>query len=194
MLYQLFTVLFSLVIISSLAISQEAPDMEKMMKLWEDMATPGDAHKKLDLFTGTWETSSKIWMGPGEPMVTKGSATISWALNGLFQKQEYSGEMMGKPMNGIGYTGYDIYNKKYIAFWIDNSSSAFFSMEGTFDPSGKVLSLYGKMDDFMTGEHGKNIAYVMRIVDNDKFIFEMHDLAMGVENNLTGEITYTRKK
>lgn len=133
-------------------------------------------------------------MGPGEPMESRGSATISWTLNGLFQKQEFSGEMMGKPMNGIGYTGYDIYNKKYLSLWIDNSSSAFFTMEGNFDPSGKVLTLCGKMDDFTTGERDRNIAYVLRIVTNDQFVFEMHDLAMGGENNMTGEITYTRKK
>ena len=52
-------------------------DMEACMKA----ATPGEAHRKLDQFTGTWKAATKHWMQPGaEPVVGKGTMTNTWIL------------------------------------------------------------------------------------------------------------------
>ncbi|MBI4548727.1 MAG: DUF1579 domain-containing protein [Ignavibacteriae bacterium] len=183
---------------ASLLIAQDkkqAPNVEEMMKKWEEVAAPGENHKKLNDFVGSWETATSMWMeGPQKPpMVSKGTATMRWTLDGRFLYQEASGEMMGKPFSGMGFTGYNNVNKRYEMFWIDNSSTAMFTGDGTFDQSGKVLTLYGKMDDPTTGEHGKNIKYVLRVVDKDKHIFEFHD-PVYEPNTKMGEIVYTRKK
>ena len=82
---------------------------------------------------------------------------------------------MGMPVNGIGYTGYDNMNKKYTMLWIDNSSTAMFLADGNFDQTGNVLTMYGKMDEPTTDEYGKNVRYVIRIIDHNKFVFEIHD-------------------
>ena len=49
------------------------------------------------------------------------------------------------------------------------------------------------MDDPMTGEHGKNVIYVLRMIDKDKYIFEFRD-PVYEPNTKMGEIVYTRKK
>jgi hypothetical protein len=67
-------------------------------------------------------------------------------------------------------------------------------MEGTFDRSGKVLTMYGKMNEWMTGELGKTVKYVTRVVSKDKHVFEIHDLSIGEPNTKVIEVTYTRKK
>ena len=69
-----------------------------------------------------------------------------------------------------------------------------YNSEGGFDQSGKVLTTYGKMDEPMTGEHDKNVKYVTRIISPDKFVFEVHDFAMGESNTKVVEVKYTRKK
>lgn len=79
--------------------------------------------------------------------------------------------MMGRPMSGIGFTGYDNLNKKFISFWIGDMSTAMYNSEGGFDQTGKVLTTYGKMDEPMTGKHDKNVKYVWRSVSADKLIF-----------------------
>ena len=56
------------------------------------------------------------------------------------------------------------------------------------------LTMYGKMDEPGTGEHGKNIKYVTRLLGRDKQVFEVHDLAIGEPNTKVMEMTYTRKK
>ncbi len=172
------------------------PNMEEMMKKWMEVITPSENHKRLDGFAGSWETATTIWMqGPGNPpTVTKGTAEIKWILGGRYLQQEIKGEMMGKPLNGVGFTGYDNFNKKYVSFWIDDMSTAMLVSEGGFDQFGKVLTTYGKMDEPMTGEHDKNVKYVSRFAGPDKFIFEIHDLAIGEPNTQVVEVTYTRKK
>jgi hypothetical protein len=175
--------------------AQQSPNQEEMMKKWAAMAMPTDAHKKLDDLVGTWDLEVKTWMnGPaGTPTITKGSSTYAWVLGGRFLRQDMKGEMMGMPLEGIGYTGYDNYNKKYLEFWIDNSSTAMFTASGFVDQSGKVFTFYGTMDEWMTGENGKPVKYVARILSKDKNVFEIHDLAIGGADTKVVEMTYTRK-
>jgi hypothetical protein len=158
-------------------------------------ATPGEAHKKLNNMVGSWETSTSMWMAPGQPSeVTKGTAEMKWVLDGRFVLQEYHGEMMGRPMSGMGLTGYDNLNKKYVGVWMDNMGTAMSTMSGNFDRSEKVLTLYGTMDEPTTGEYGKYVKYVTRVLDKDKFVFEIHDLSLAEPNTKVVEVTYVRKK
>ena len=106
----------------------------------------------------------------------------------------FTGELMGTPLSGIGYTGYDIYNKKYVGFWIDNSSTAMFTMEGAFDQSAHTLTMYGKVDEWMTGERDKNVKYVFRFQGADSFVFEVHDLSVAGAGGMMMEIVYRRAK
>lgn len=168
--------------------------MEAMVKLWKEVATPGEAHQRLNDWVGSWTTETKMWMSPENPTITKGSAEIKWVLGGRFLQQEFTGELMGQPMSGIGYTGYDNYSKKYVGFWVDNTATAVFTMEGLFDQGGKNLIMYGKMDEWMTGERDKNVKYIARYGGPERMIFEIHDLGIGEDNTKVVEIVYTRKK
>jgi len=69
-----------------------------------------------------------------------------------------------------------------------------YTMEGSANAAGTVFTFYGKSDEPMTGEHGKTIKYVLRIVNNDKHIFEIHDLSIEEPNTKVMEMVYTRKK
>ncbi len=175
---------------------QASPDEQEMMKKWEQVSTPGEAQKKLGDLEGTWDVEMSIWMGGPEhnPTVTHGAAVNSWVLGGRYLRQEYKGEMMGMPFEGIGYTGYDNYNKKYVGFWIDNSTTQMATMSGLTDRSGRVFTFYGTMDEWMTGENGKAVKYVTRIVNKDKHIFEVYDLGIDGPNQRVMEAVYTRKK
>jgi hypothetical protein len=175
---------------------QQSPESQEMMKKWMEAMTPGDNHKKLDAFVGSWDVEESLWMAapPAPPTISKGSAVIKWALDGRFIEQELDGQMMGMPMHGIGFTGYDNLNKCFVSFWIDNTSTAMATASGTFNQDGTVLTTYGKMDEPMTGEHGKNIKYIWKIINKDKNVFEIHDLVIGEPNTKVVEVVYTRKK
>ncbi len=171
--------------------------MDPMMAKWKELSTPGEAHKKLSDFAGVWETETRMWMGgegSGQPAVTKGKSEHKMILGGRFLLQEFKGEMMGMPMTGWGLTGYDNYAKKYIGIWVDDMSTVLATMEGTMDKSGTVLTMFGKMDEWMTGELGKTVKYVTRFISKDRHVFEIHDMSIGEPNTKVIEVTYMRKK
>jgi hypothetical protein len=171
------------------------PSQEEMMKRWQEAMTPGDAHKKLEDLVGSWDAEVKSWMnGPkGEPTISKATSEHKMALGGRFLQQDVTGEMMGQPFAGVGYTGYDKMKKKYVAVWMDNFGTMISTMEGTMDKEGTTLTTWGKMDEPMTGERDKKVKYVTRIIDKDKLIFEMYDLSTWGGKNPVMQITYTRK-
>jgi hypothetical protein len=169
-------------------------DKEAMMKIWQEVATPGEPHKFLSQSVGTWETASKAWMDPSQPPEeSKGTTKFTMILGGRFLQQEATGQMMGQPFKGIGIVGYDNFRKKYTMIWIDDAGTALYTAEGTADPTGKTITFLGKMDDPLTGEKDKTVKYVSKMIDQDKQVFEMYAMEGGKEMK-TMEMTYTRKK
>lgn len=169
------------------------PKMEEMMKKAEELGKPSDAHKALEAFVGDWEVEAKCWMAPdAAPQVSKGTAKSTWIMSGRYIQEEFKGEMMGKPFNGMGITGYDNMQQKYKSIWLDDMSTAIMASEGTAEDGGKVLTFTSKMDCPMTGEKGLPVKQVIRVISNDKHTFEMYDLRK-TDNNKTMELTYTRK-
>lgn len=169
------------------------PKMEEMMKKAEAAGTPGAAHKALEPLVGDWNAEVKVWMAPdGPPTVTKATAKSTWAMNGRFVQQEFNGEFMGKPFRGLSFTGYDNARKQYNNVWLDDMHTSLFTSEGGGENSGKVITLEGKYDCPMTGEKDKASKQVIRIINHDKHIYEMHDPGKGAHSK-TMEITYSRK-
>jgi hypothetical protein len=172
------------------------PSQEEIMKRWEAFATPGDPHKWMASMAGNWNMESKWFMaGPGsEPSVSTGTVVYSMILGGRYLKQEATGTMMGMPFEGVGINGYDNFKKKFVGTWIDNMGTAISAMEGTVDASGKVLTMWGTMDEPTTGEKNKKVKYVMTSVNADKHTFEIYDVTTYGEKAPVAVMTYTRKK
>jgi hypothetical protein len=176
--------------------AKKMPSEEEMMKRWQGTMTPGVQHKMLEECAGTWVAEIKMWMkGPsGEPMVLKGTSENKMVLGGRYLQQDVTSEMMGQPFVGTGFTGYDNFNKKYVGFWIDNMGTGMSTMDGVLDKGGKSVTMWGKMDDPMTGEKGKKVKYVTRFIDKDTQVFETYDVSAYGDKKPTMLITYKRKK
>jgi len=169
------------------------PKMEEMMKKAEAASTPGPAHQALDPLFGNWNAEVKMWMAPdGPPMTSKGTSKNTWALKGRYVQQEFSGDFLGKPFQGIGFTGYDNVRQKYRSVWLDDMSTSMVTSEGDADAGAKVIKFGGNYACAMTGEKNKETTQIYRILSRDKHVFEMHDPARGA-NSKAMEITYTRK-
>jgi len=172
---------------------EEARMMQEMMAKWQEIATPGEMHTRLSALEGVWDTESRIMMGE-DPQISRGTAEYLWIMGGRYLRQDFRGEMMGRPMNGMSLTGYDNHAKKYVGIWIDDAGTGIATMDGHMNQDGSVLTMFGKMDEWTTGEIGKTVKYVTRILDQDKHVFEIHDMAIGEPNTKVMEITYTRRK
>lgn len=51
---------------------------------------------------------------------------MKMVLDGRFPYQEFNGQMMGQPYNGIGMDGYDNITKKYVTAWFDTMRHGYF--------------------------------------------------------------------
>jgi len=148
-------------------------EQKAMMEAWAKFATPGEGHKALAGMAGTWDAEVTSWMEPGQPPTkSKGTSENRMVLGGRWVESKFTSEMMGQPFEGLGYTGYDNYKKKYIGTWQDNMSTAVMLSEGTFDAAGKVMTSTSTMDDPMTGKTS-TIKMTTTIESPDHHVFEM---------------------
>ena len=158
--------------------------------------TPGEPHRLLQRFVGTWDIVGRMWMeGPAGPVSeSRGVVETRWLMPGRWVMDDVKTEMMGMPFQGFGISGYDNVKKKYVGVWVDGMSTALLTMEGNFDREGKTLALFGTANDPATGEHDKLMGYLTHLVDDDHHVFEIRDYSLRPEGVKTMELEYTRRK
>ena len=102
--------------------------------------------------------------------------------------------MMGMHFEGRGITGFDNFKKKFLSVWMDSNNTAMYSAEGMLDQTGRVVTFYGRMDEWMTDEHDKTVMYRHRVIDENTFVFEVHDLGIVPGETKVIEMEYRRRK
>src|SRR5437016_4784330 len=110
--------------------------------------TPGPEHKFLKTREGTWETTLKA----GD-MEFKGMVTFKMELGGLWLVGSLESDLGGQKFYGKSLATYDAKKNKYIEVWFDSMSTMPLTMEGTYDPAKKQLTMVGEgpgMDGKMT--------------------------------------------
>jgi hypothetical protein len=166
---------------------------DAMMAAMMKYATPSDEHKALNPLVGSWKTTMKAWMGPGEPQVSEGTCDRAWAMGGRYLIANYKGDFGGMPFEGMEVLAYDRMKQQYTGTWIDNMGTAIsLSQGGKMDPTTKTLTLLSKTPDPMTGAE-LAIRNVTSIVDDNTHTFSMYATRDGKENKEM-EITFTRRK
>jgi hypothetical protein len=171
-----------------------APSPDEMMKAWAAAATPGEAHKKLEPFVGSFTVATKMWMDPAKPPdVSSGTAESKWVLGGRYVEERVEGTSMGQPFAGIGYTGYDNYKKQYVGTWMDSMGTMIMSSSGAADASGKTFTSWSTIDDVIMKKAVK-VKGVMTVVDADHHTYEMWGTAPDGKMFKSLEVQYTRKK
>jgi len=183
---------------TSQGVTQEQPSEEEMaegMKRWMEMSQPGPMHDLLKKQVGSWTTVSKMWMGgPGSPpMEATGTAEFHEILGGRFVQGTQGGDMMGQPFEGFSIAGYDNFRKRFVTLWMDTWGTGVFTLYGHKDREGKVITMYGQMDEIMTGEIGKMARFVTRWIDDDNFVIDAYDIALADDAKVM-EIAYKRVK
>lgn len=150
-------------------------------------------HKRLEPFVGTFRAEVKLWMGPGEPMVSTGTMVNTFDLGGLFLAQTYTGDPSDGPFGefaGRGFWGYNIGTNKYEGFWIDTASPVMQNDTGTVD--GNVWTMIGQITDPQT-RRPMNKKSIITLQDNDHHLMEMFFEGPDGGEVKGMEIRYTRQ-
>lgn len=169
------------------------PEQQAAMEAWMKAATPGEAHKALEPTIGSWNVTSTSWETPTAPAQQGvGTSENTWVLGGRFVRQDFQGEFGGMKFQGLGYTGYDNFKKKYVGTWMDTMGTMMMTMIGTVDASGKVFTGTSTIDDVVTGKPMK-VRSVTRILDANKHVMEMFGPDPSGKEFKMMELVYTRK-
>ena len=172
----------------------KAPSEAEMMKAWVDYATPGEPHKLLARYEGTWKAVVKSWGDPSKPPeVSEGTMESRMVLGGRYLADRYEGTAMGQPVTGIGMTGYENYRKHFFGTWFDSMGTGFMSTTGTLDASGKVMTSWGTMDD-PAAKKSVKVKIVGTWIDDDFHRFEMFTPGPNGKLVKSLEMLYQRQK
>jgi len=167
-------------------------EMDSMCAVYEELATPGAPHKLLAEMAGKWSVKSRWWMDPGAPpMESAGISEQKMTLDGRFLQQDFSGEMMGSPFAGIGFTGYNNHTGRYVSTWMDSMGTGIYYFEGSAGPDGKTITQTCDYDDPIRGP--LRWRSVTRFVDHNMLEFEMYTADSTGKEGKMGEMTYIRK-
>jgi hypothetical protein len=170
-----------------------AADKEPSLEEYAKAGQPGPEHKKLEPFVGSWTFTMKMWMDPSKPpMEGKGTAESKWILGGRYVHQEVQSESFGDKFTGVGVSGYDNAQGKYVMGWIDSMSTGIETMTGTLDKDGKGFTWTAERLDPVTKKKIK-VKDVIKVESNDKHTLESYR-DMDGKDVKTMEIVYTRKK
>lgn len=173
---------------------QTEQDQQKMMEAYMKIMAVNENHAYLKNFLGEWDVSTKAWMQPGtEPVVSQNSSTARMIMGGRFLKIEFTGEMFGQPFEGLQIVGFDNFQKKYMTFWIDSSSTAFYLLSGTRDESANVITDTGDWTDPMTGGT-IGVRAVTKLISEDEYVYEMYMIGPDGNEFKTLENRAVRKK
>ncbi len=196
----MFVVLASLGISSAYTSAGDKKDQKKspadaaqaaMMEAYMKLAAPGEHHDHLKALAGTWKTTTKWWMGPGEPDVSQGVSKNSWILGGRFLQTDFKTTSGEHPFEGFGLLGYDNAKKQHSSMWCDSMGTMITVSYGTCDDSGKVFTYIATYDDPITGQAQK-MKMVTKVINDNKYVFTMHNIDKDGKESKELEVTYVR--
>jgi hypothetical protein len=186
-------VLFVILALTIYAQEPSQEDQQKMMEAYMKMSSLNENHEHLKNFVGEWEVSTKGWMYPGaEPVVSQGVSKGEMLLGGRFLKMHFKGSMFGQPFEGLQILGFDNLQKKYVTFWIDSTSTAFYLMSGTRDKDTNTTKASGVWPDPMS-DGTINVRDVTELISKDEFKYEMYMTGSDGKEFKTLEYTAKRK-
>lgn len=158
------------------------------------MAATTDQHKMLEKFVGTWKSEVKMWMGPGDPMVSTGKMVNTMDLGGRYLRHEYTGDPNDGPFpnfEGRGFWGYNTMINKWEGLWIDNASTMMQKEVGDLDAGGRVWSMFKEFPNPAGGPPTK-MKSVITHIDDDHHSMEMFTIMEDGKEMKNMEIQYAR--
>lgn len=179
--------------IPSFAADPPQMDEKAMMEAMAKIAAPGENHKKLDAFAGTWDTKITMWMAPGAPPTTStGKSRNGWVMGGRYLEQRFEGSFMGQPFTGLGYTGYDNVTKTWWGTWMDSMSTGIMMSTGRME-GDHAWVFEAKSADPMTGQM-VDVREKITVKDKDHHNMEMWMPGPDGKMFLSMLIEYTRAR
>lgn len=163
--------------------------VDDQMAAFAEMAALAPEHRHLEAFIGQWDAEVKMWMGPGDPQVTRGVMVNTPILGGRFIEQKYQGH--GYDFQGSGLWGYNKSSGKFEGLWIDTCSTMMQTDTGDYDSRTRTFTMLSRMTCPEMGEMTRKS--LIKVHGPDRHVMEMYVCAPGAPESKCMEITYMRR-
>jgi hypothetical protein len=168
-------------------------DAEAQAETFARYSMPSPEHKVLDRMAGAWDTLTRYWPAPGaEPVEAKGTSQRKWILDGRFVMEELDGGNLVLPFKGVALYGYDVFEQKHTAAWVDTMNTSILANLGSYDRTNDVVNFSGQYKDPWTGTKKKERG-ATRFISKDKHTLEICVTEPDGKEFKMLEITYTRR-
>jgi hypothetical protein len=158
----------------------------------EWMIKPTKEHELLKKDVGTWDATVKIWTSEdAKPIESKGTEKNELLKGGMWLVSRFEGEAGGMPFSGVGISGYDPVEKKYVGTWVDTMTPHIMLTKGDYDEETKTFTGTAEGRDAMTREK-YTAKLVSRYLDDDRRVFELHMPGKDGKHFKVMEISYQR--
>lgn len=174
------------------------PGVMNGLQKWADAARPGEAHKALEFFAGTWNAQVQFSNLPGGSLtngagVVSGKVVTTWVHGGRFLRSEYTGGVGGKDFTASATLGYNNATGVFEGTWMDSTSTGQRSRTGSVDSSGNVYTFTSEFPDAITGAPTK-FKEVLTVFSDRHYIHQVFEVGpTGIEHRVQ-EVAYTRLK
>lgn len=144
----------------------------EMMAQWQAAMTPSAGHARLMPMVGTWRAKTTFTMAPGAPEQVHGGTSVHrMVLGGRYLEQIYKGMAMGMPFEGIGYTGYDNVQKRYVGTWMDTMGTGLMNSVSVGHPSDERIDCVAEAIE-PSGDK-RSFETIVRIHNHGRHSYEM---------------------
>jgi hypothetical protein len=149
-----------------------AASEQAMMEQWQKVMAPAAGHARLMPMVGSWKATTTVTMAPGAPdEVSAGTSVHRLVLGGRFLEQTYKGTTMGMPFEGIGYTGYDNAQQRYVGTWMDTFGTGVMRCLGVGRPTDEKIDFVAEAIE--PNGNKKVFETIVRIRNHEHHSFEM---------------------
>jgi hypothetical protein len=101
--------------------------------------------------------------------------------------------MGGEPLEWLGIYGYDNFQKKYTAVWVDNMGTNTELADAEYDSASKTFSYVGEQDDPATGGKRK-FKWLITVESQERLRFDSYDQNPPGEYFKNTEIVAVRRR
>jgi len=167
-------------------------DSATKAKNWMSFMTPGDIHKMIASWNGTWKTDITVYEPGKPPTKSTGTAVNKMVLGGRYQESVNTSTMMGMPFEGHSTLGYNNATKMFESSWIDNMGTGIMKMTGAWDANTKSVTLTGMGVDpnSLTEKENKEI---FTVIDDKTQTMSMYGPGQDGKEMKFMDITFTKK-
>jgi len=167
-------------------------DSATAAKNWMTFSTPGEVHKMIASWNGTWKTDITMYEPGKPPTKTTGTAVNKMILGGRYQESVNTSTMMGMPFEGHSTIGYNNATKMFESSWVDNMGTGIMKMTGAWDAATKSVTLTGMgVDPYSLKE--KENREIFTVVDDKTQTMSMFGPGPDGKEVKIMDITFTRK-